>query len=486
MDKNYIKSSNVADSKQVDETKRFGAASIPPEYDMAGLIDIYEVNTTAQKCIEIYSKSIIKAGFSISLKDGVEQKKILPSNLDLAENLFNKVNKRGESFLKTIKDVITDLMATGTAAIEVSRNNLTKLPNGFFRVPISSVRVLAKTDEYESGERFIQNELKEFSEEQAVYFNRYTSQLEFRKEEEGFDNELNEVIWLTLPNPKSRFYGQSPSITLLKKYLITKYCEDYNLGEFENGLLSKFFIIVKNGQITENSMQMVQDFANDITSVNPGIRIPIINAIGEKAEVEIQKVTEENKEGSYLDLMKFNREEVYVAFGVPPILLGITENSTLANQQAQERKFYEDEIVPLKDQLNNLFTDMIENDFGLKDYEFKFNNISFKDLEKESKIAGKGLTDGSFSINEKREAEGRDPLLDENGERLAGAEMHLVKTPHGLIPVKDLENLSLAALQEEKAADVMKKLYNFKEDLRKITKEEHLRAGINEETPDEY
>jgi phage portal protein BeeE len=82
---------------------------------------------------------------------------------------------------------------------------------------------------------------------------------------------------------------------------------------------------------------------------------------------------------------------VYVAFGVPPVMLGITENSNRATALEEEKKFYESEIEPIQSELESLFTRMLNVDFGIEGIEFKFAIQDFRDREALNKIAEDGM-----------------------------------------------------------------------------------------------
>jgi len=434
------------------ESRYFGdGVAYEPQYPFTELIMIYETNNTARKCIELYAKNVVGAGFTINADD---EKTANDAEQLAIEEFFSNCNPE-HNFDYIIREMIIDLKTTGNGAIEVARSKLTKKPNKIFNIPIDTLRFGkgGKDKGYKTGQRFVQNLL--YGKQEAsdfIWYNRYLSNEEDRTLENGYNPELNgadkvtnEVMFFKEPNPRDLHYGISPSVTLLRNYLLTKYAEEFNINQFENGLLSKFIVTVKNGIIGKESLEGLKEFLAEIRQKKAWSSIPILNLQGEKAAVEIVKLLADIPDGAYLNLLKFNREEVYVAFGVPPILLGIVENANRSNSIEQAKKFYEDEIIPLQQEIALRFTRMIKDDFGFTNWTFKFNQPDFRNMVEEEQIATEGVSDGSLSINEKRAILGYDPIMDAEGNKIEGADMHIVHTNQGLIPVSQLENLTSEA-----------------------------------------
>ena len=473
------------------EGNRFGNnLAVEPYYPFSSLIDIYETNNTARKCIELYAKNVVGGGWQI-VPDNPDD--VNEDEIKHVKDFFNNCSPE-HTFDYIIKEMIIDLKTTGNAAIELSRHPITKLPNKLFNIPIDTLRVAqgGRDRGFSTGQRFIYNEFYDYNNGEGItWFNKYYPNIEDRTEENGFNPELNgsgnltnEVMFFKEPNPKSIHYGQSSSVTLLRNYLLTKYAEQYNISEFENGLLSKFIITVSNGNLTDDSVAGFAEYMKEATSGSKMQQVPVLNVTGAGADIKIDKLGLEQKEGSYIDLLKFNREEVYIAFGVPPILLGITENSTQANQLSQESKFHEKEIMPIRRDLEYRLTQIIKNDFGIKNWSFKYNSPNFKDMKIQADIATESLKDGSISINEKREMLGLEPLLDNKGGRLIGADEHIVHTPQGLLSVHNLQDISTEDFSnnvgQTQAKIITSNLLNLKKDINNEANKQRIIKGVDD------
>lgn len=487
-----VRISGKGESTQKEQVRNFGDNKvIEPEYSFTDLIVIYETNNTARKCIELYAKNVVAAGWDIVPDDpDSANEKERDELIDFFRNCSPE-----HTFEYVVKEMVIDLKSAGNSGLEIARSRLTQKPRRIYNIPIDTLRIAkgGKDKGFKTGQRFIQNEEYNLnSDADLVWFNRYYPNPEDRTADNGFDPDLNgegmvtnEVMFFKEPNPRDVHYGQSPSVTLLRNYLMTKYAEEYNIGEFENGMLQKFIVTVKNGSLSEDSIASLKEFMQEVLKEKEWSSVPVLNVTGQDAQVQIDKLGLENKEGSYLELLKFNREEVYIAFGVPPILLGIVEYSALANQNAQERKFHEKEIKPLQNDIAYRFTRMIKEDFGYDNWSFEWRTPDLRDMTLENEIASRGVEDGSLSINEKREILGLDPLFEEDGKtRMKGAEIHIVHTQHGLIPVNDLHKLSseeyTTKVGEEQGKAIVSSLLNLRNQVVSEKQKKKIAKGMDD------
>jgi len=409
---------------------------IEPPYSFRDLIKIYEINTYANKSIELIAKNATLHWYSV-----VADWEVRDEDLERVKDFFENCNPE-KTFEEIIYDVIIDLYTTWNAAIEVVRNPITWEVQELYHIPIDTIRV-ARWDwkNFRTWQRFIQV-IDEIWEE-YIWYNRYLPRAEDRTKDNWYDPDLNEkmwlptneVIWLKLPNPWNLWYWLSPSITLLKSYLIRKYIEEFNISEFESWFLNKFAIVVQWAPLTKESIETLKHYLEDLRRDRKWNAIPVIHT--SQWEVKIQKIWDSIREWSYLELLDKVDKEVIVAFGVPPIMLWIVEDANRANSIEQEKKFYEKEIVPLQKKICKIFTTMIREDFWIN-AKLVANSPDFRDLTNISEVINKLIDKWVISINEARQMMWLDILVDEKWEPLAGAEENFVRLWQMLISVKEL------------------------------------------------
>ncbi len=440
--KSMLIKANDSTSEQFED-KRWGNESlagqiVEPKYSFSSLIDIYELNTIANKSIEIIAKKVWYGWYEVvEDKTGKLEWEKLEKQIEIGQDFINKINP-DKNFWEIIHDLVIDLEITWNAWLEISRVLWVWDPLHVYNVPIDTLRKLqGEVWVYRTGQRFVQvfdNMWKDY-----VYYNNYTALKENRNEDNWYSTELNkdgktnEIMFFTLPNPADRNYWLSPSVTLLKPYLLKKYIQDTNIWEFENGFLAKLALVIKWGHLTDDSITALKTYLNEGTHKNS---IPIVHS--PTGDVKFEKLWDSVRDWSYLELMKTVDDEVIIAFWVPPIMLGIVENSTQANQLAQEKKFHNEEVKPLAEMIAKRFTRMLQEDLWLTWIKLVPKVPDFKDIKEEMEIADKGLANWTLSINESRARLGQQPLTDEAGNPLEWAETNYVKVWNTIIPVNDL------------------------------------------------
>jgi len=413
---------------------------LQPKVDFDILINLYSENATLQRCIDITARAVVKNGYEI-LPDDTE--KGVPE--DITE-FFGKGNPDAP-FENEIQDVITDLMNTGSSALEITRfaGSVDGIPVGFYRVPISKLRVVkgrtgdAKYGTFRTGQRFVESDNTMISNEEAVWYNCYTPERERRVESEGYarkkpkgssQKKMTEIMWFKLANPESRFYGQSPAIALSRILLMSKYTEEFNIDQFEHGWLQKFLFVIKRGSISDEQMMELEEYVDEV--IHEGKKwnkVPLINLQGEdNADFEVKFLNQNTPEGAYLNLMKFLREQVYMSYGVPPILLNLVENANRSNSRDQRETFYQDQVRPLQMLLGYRLTKMIKEDFKFA-ASFVFKNPDLTDAKEDSEIVKDMVSKGIITLNEGREMIGKVRV------NIPWADKHLIYLPNGVYPI---------------------------------------------------
>ncbi len=435
---------------QVDDEEAEGIFSdvgvLTPVVNFDTLIDLYSENATLQRCIDVTARSVVKNGFTILPDNAV--KKIPKDITDFFEH-----GNPDAPFQIEMQDVITDLMNTGSAALEVTRfsGSVDGIPSGFYRLPIRKVRVAKgrsndpKLGTFRTGQRFVEIDESYTSKNQLVWYNSYTPDRDARVESSGYarkppkgasQRKITELMWFKLANPASKFYGQSPAIALSRVLLMSKYTEEFNIDQFEHGWLQKFLFVIKRGSISDEQMMELEEYVEEVLHEDKKWnKVPIINLQGEdNAEFDVKFLNQQAPEGAYLNLMKYLREMVYMAYGVPPILLNLVDNANRSNSRDQRETFYQDQVRPLQMLIGYKFTKMIRDDFGFEGV-FSFNKPDLTDMKEDSEIIKEMVAKGVITINE-----GRDMLGLPKLQNIPYADMHLIFLPNGVFPIDSLKD----------------------------------------------
>lgn len=443
--------SSSSGSQQIDSDEADGIFTdigvINPVVPFKTLIDLYSENATLQRCIDVTARAVTKNGYTIIPDD---------ANQEVPEEVVDFFEQGNPDcpFQIEMQDVVTDLMNTGSAALEITRftGSVDGIPVGFYRLPIKKVRVAKgrsgddKYGSFRTGQRFVEiDETTMKFKHQVVWYNNYTPERDRRVESEGFarkppkgsgQKKMTELMWFKLSNPDSRFYGQSPALSLSRTLLMAKYTEEFNIDQFEHGWLQKFLFVVKRGSISDEQMMELEEYVEEVLHEDKKWnKVPIINLQGEdNADFEVKFLNQQAPEGAYLNLMKYLREQVYMAYGVPPILLNLVDNANRSNSRDQRETFYQDQVRPLQMIIGYKFTKMLREDFGFAGT-FQFNKPDLTEMKEDSEIIKEMVAKGVVTINEGRELLGLPKVQD-----IPYADMHLIFLPNGVFPIDNLKD----------------------------------------------
>src|SRR4029078_2742374 len=107
--------------------------------------------------------------------------------------------------------------------------------------------------------------------------------------------------------------------------------------------------------------------------------------------------------------------EVALAFGVPPMLLGIPGDNTFANYAEANRTFWRQTVLPLAARTAEALTNWLAPDFG-KDLRLALGTDAIEALSVEREALWARLGAAQFiTADEKRAAAGYAPLKSERG-----------------------------------------------------------------------
>jgi HK97 family phage portal protein len=123
------------------------------------------------------------------------------------------------------------------------------------------------------------------------------------------------------------------------------------------------------------------------------------------------------KDMDFLEAKHAAAREIALAFGVPPMLLGIPGDNTFANYQEANRNFWRQTVLPLATRVGNGFAQWLSPQFG-DGLRIEIDTDRIEALAADRAAQWERVAAAAFlTANEKREAVGYGPL--EGGDRLA-------------------------------------------------------------------
>jgi HK97 family phage portal protein len=121
------------------------------------------------------------------------------------------------------------------------------------------------------------------------------------------------------------------------------------------------------------------------------------------------------KDMDFMEAKHAAAREIALAFGVPPMLLGIPGDNTYSNYQEANKVFWRGTVLPLAGRIGSALTHWLSPAFG--DVRLVVDTDDAPALAKDRAALWEQVGKAAFlTINEKREAIGFSPI--EGGDRL--------------------------------------------------------------------
>lgn len=237
-----------------------------------------------------------------------------------------------------------------------------------------------------------------------------------------------EVIHFKYPDPLSQYFGMSPIKPAQVRVQTEAYASQYQRDFFVNSARPDAVLKGKDVTITpEQKAQIHEDWEKKYKGVGKTSKVAIL-----EGGMEYQVISLTQKEMDYIESMKFTRDDILVAFGVPKPIVAVTDDVNRANAETAMFIFLSEVIKPEVTRLvEKINEELIVPDFGEEFYiDFEDPTPENKDLQLQQNR--EGIQNNYLLINEVRAAMGMPPL--KGGWSFY---MPLINTPMGGLPQAD-------------------------------------------------
>ena len=364
----------------------------------------------ARICINVLKEKVTKTKWMIKPKDS-QKDSTGDKRIEEITDLLARPNENNETFRTLLDKILEDLLILDSVTIEKTR-----YPNGkiarLYQVDSSTIRPVFD----ELGNMDIPIALPD---EDGHMVPTPTSYIQVLNNSQFGGPESGEIVaaW-----PKSEMihfhmhpqgsmegvgYGLSPLESVLSVVANILNADNYNGTYFEEGSFPPVIIQIL-GQVSQRDIESYRNYLE--SELNGNFHRPAIMAGGQEAKVlNLKDLT--NRDMEFMEYMKFMSRLLAAAYGLSGDDIGLTEetgsksvaenNTALSNQ-----KGYSSVLNLIKEQIN---LNIIWGDFEYKDLEFDWvadDNINPKDM---SDIHDKALRNGTMTINEIRQREGKQP-----------------------------------------------------------------------------
>lgn len=364
-----------------------GAKTVSTEVDYNLLLQIARKCEVVNAILRRTSDDVLANGYMFKLKDDLETGD--QEQLKKARNFVEQPNtdNMGDEFMEGL---IHDLTLFGDCYIELSGSNDTQVGKSGWEFGgdlLGLWRISAETMTMLPGTRIPTPPKMAFEQNYKGQTRQFTSA---------------KVLHIT-KHKQGRAYGQSPIIPLMG--VIAGYLNLQNyIGDLFTGTIPKTILNV--GDISNAEMKAMLALIEQqlVGGQSPYGLVTINGGTG----FALHKLIDSAKEGQFLDLLYYYREEICAVFGIPPMKLGFVQTGKLANPEQQLDVWY-DVVDLMQRRISQLFNTRIMPLLGITDWEFCFNSIRPKrDAERAQILKEQGAAisnlrqESIISINEAR------------------------------------------------------------------------------------
>lgn len=312
-------------SKEItEEDLNYGDEVIEPPYNPKQLALLREVSGLHDICITTKCEDAIYSGKKIISKDGAE----IPESLEEFIDDF-LTDEECESFLE-------DLETYAYAGLEVIREgaffkSINHIPSLYLRMCKDKKRVVQKI-----GNKTVYFKLYDPNNNQNLNFISGLWDDDITEE-----TRATEIIWFNTKSEQSKVYGKPNYLSEVDAILTDNAIIEYQQGHFKSHGIPNYIITV-TGNIEEKDDYSADDFEEDLENEfkditnEPGTALCMVIPTEENGlDINVHKIGEERKEGSFLELAESVADRIYRIHRVPRERLGEGKSTGIASNRTE-------------------------------------------------------------------------------------------------------------------------------------------------------
>ena len=372
---------------------------VPPPYNPMSFLSLYESNSILFRCVNQLASDVAGLGSRFQLREGKTDNQ---AELNRLREFKEHKNSDGDKIRNIFKKILIDWGSIGYCGIEVARNNKGDIGE-LFHVPSHTLRVHKSQKKYAQIRNNKKVWFKKFGEIQNI------SAKTGKEFSGGKRDRANELIFYKNYYPKSDFYGVPNLISAVGDIMGLISLRDYNLAFFENyGVPSA--LIVLEGEWDDGSEKVIADFLDKEIKGTANAHGTLVITQPDKCQFTYQKLGTEVKESSFKLYEQTRREDILIAYSMPPERVGIRIVGKLGGNVAEEATivYVQSVVEPLQLDLEEIVNEILQSEI----YEFKFEDIDTRDLIALSERLVKEVNAGLKTPNEARNELGLVPYTE--------------------------------------------------------------------------
>jgi len=338
-------------------------------YEPESFLTLQESIPVLDRCVRQVATDVAGLGYALTLrkdhKENNEEK-------DRALTFLEECNDEGDDIHSISERLLIDWGIIGFNGLEIARTNK-KIIGKVFHVPAPDLFV------HKSRKLFAQKIGKDLT-----WFKQYGQEGLPKDAPEGIVAE-NEMLLSKNYYSRSTSYGAPYVLSAAGSCVGLINIRDYNLSFFENFGIPAYLVKLI-GDWEEGSQEAIEEFLNTEIKGTENQHKTFVLQIPTGGDAEIERLSVDNKEGSFKVFHEVWTRDVLIAYGMPPYRVGIAAQGSLGGSVAKEMtEIYKQSIIgPLQRKLERMWTrDILMKGLGVKNYTLDFEEIDTKDINAE-------------------------------------------------------------------------------------------------------
>ena len=391
--KSVLNEYDVKSQELSEEDMNYGDEAIEPPFNPFQLEKLRDISGLHDICITVKCEDAIFSGKKIISNEGME----IP--VELEEFLYDfQFDEECESFLN-------DLETYGFAGLEILREgpvikSVNHIPSLYLRMCRDKKRVVQKIGNQKSY-------FKLYDPMNAQRLNKNTGIFE---QDINRDTLANELLWFNGKSNESKVYGKPKYLSELDAILTDNAIIEYQQGHFKSKGIPNYVITV-TGSIEEKEDYTMDDFERDLetefsTVTNePGTALVMcVPSDGDAPiNVNVHKIGEEKKEGSFLALAESVADRIYRIHRVPRERLGESKSSGIASNRTEMllKNYSKSTVGNIQKRMANYINKtIIKHEFTTNDHKIEYLPCNFDEEDKVLERGIKLLQNGAMRLGE--------------------------------------------------------------------------------------
>ena len=390
--KSVLNEYDVKSNEMSKDELTYGTEIIEPVYDPFLLEKLREMSGTHDSCITVKAEDAIFSG-----------KKFVSESNNIPEQIRNLLDDF--DFDEELESFLEDYETFGYAGLEFLRDNemnfvgINHISSLYLRMCRDKERVVQKIGAKE------------------VYFKLYNpSDNRFLNKENGlWDYDINsetianDIVWFNKKSSESKVYGKPRYLSELPAIITDEAIIDYQKGYFKSHGVPNYIITITGNLESEDENYTADDFEADLEnefksiSNEPGTALCVVIPSDENnVNVNVHKIGEERKEGSFLDLSKKVTDRIYRVHRVPKERVGDSDASGIASNRTEAllKNYSKSTVAIIQRRIANLVNKAILKSEFESDVKIEFLPANFEGEDTQLDRLIKLLQNGALTLGE--------------------------------------------------------------------------------------